>query len=88
VAVDAGCAAHRLRQVLGADRVDAADPDAGAHQRHQIGPHVVPQRPIQRAARGQRRDAVAEQHLGAVDVADPGEHRLVHQQRGDRDLRA
>ncbi len=29
-------------------------------------------------------DAVPEQQLGAVDVADAGEHALVHQQCGDR----
>ena len=32
----------------------------------------------------QRVDPVPEQHLGAVDVADAGEHRLVHQQVADR----
>ena len=38
----------------------------------------------QRVAGPQRVDPVPEQHLGAVDVADTGEHRLVHQQRADR----
>ena len=46
-----------------------------------IRPHSVA---VDRAAGPERRDAVPEQQLGAVDVADAGEHRLVHQQRADR----
>ena len=38
----------------------------------------------QRVAGAQRVDAVPEEHLGAVDVADAGQHLLVHQQVADR----
>ena len=42
----------------------------------------------QGAARPQRVHAVPEQHLGAVDVADPGDHLLVEQQVADGPLAA
>ena len=47
-------------------------------------PHRLELAAAQGVARAQRVDPVPEQHLGAVDVADAGEHLLVHQQRADR----
>ena len=47
--------------------------------------HSGAQRDSSSVAPGQVRvDAVAEQDLGPVHVADAGDHRLVHQQPGDR----
>ena len=75
---------HRLGQVLGPDRVDATGAHALGHELDQVGPHRAPLADAQRVAGAQRVDAVPEEHLGAVDVADAGQHLLVHQQVADR----
>ena len=59
-----------------------------AQQRRTGRPRCVPL--VVGRPRGPRRngsDPVPEQHLGAVHVADPGQHVLGHQQRADRHLR-
>ena len=72
----------------------APGPGLGRAHVHGVDPPgadaVVPSAPPGRArstrmaaaacSRAQRVEPVPEQHLGAVDVADAGEHRLVHQQ--------
>jgi hypothetical protein len=62
---------------------DPAHPHTRPHERDQVGPHPRPELGIHAAARPERRDAVPEQQLGPIDVADAGEHRLVHEQRTD-----
>ena len=62
--------------------------DAERQQVDEVGPDRVPGGALDLA--GPRRngvDAVPEEHLAAVDVADAGEHRLVHEQLGDRSCR-
>ena len=71
-------------ELLDGDRVDPAHPHRRAHQHDQVGPHRV-EHVAGQLVRGEHRvDAVPEQHFGAEDVADACEHRLIHQQRGDR----
>ena len=85
VVVHARRPAHRLGRVLGPHGVDPA----GAHA---LVPSARPGRPTSRRnwltrsvlPGPQRVDPVPEQHLGAVDVADACQHRLVHQQVTDR----
>ena len=78
-------AAPRVRRRAGAGRCRCgrgATPSAISTTRSF---HICSNVPApQRAPRPQRVDAVPEQHLGAVDVADAGQHRLVHQQRRRR----
>ena len=57
---------------------------AGPHQGHQVGHSASHSSRLTVAARPVRVDAGPEQHLGPIDVADPGEHGLVHQQQADR----
>jgi hypothetical protein len=72
------------RIVLLLDRVDPAAPNAVLHQGHQIGPQRVPLLAGQRRSGQLRVEAMPEQGLRPVDVADPGHDRLVHEQRGQR----
>ena len=65
------------------DGDDAPGRDAERHQPHEVVPDQPPGGPLEQPALGERRQPVPEEHLGAVDVADPGEHRLVHEQLGD-----
>src|SRR5688572_2041834 len=67
-----------------AGRDDPAHPDPGAHEGDEVGPHPPPHQVVHRPAGAERGHPVPEQQFGAVDVADPGEHGLVHQQRTDR----
>src|SRR5690606_3102384 len=83
VVVDARRAAHGLGGVLGADGVDAVVPDALAHQDHQVVPDRVPLGAGEVLAGPVGVDAVPEEHLGAVDVADARDGLLVHEERGD-----
>src|SRR5699024_9426688 len=61
--------------------------DAGLDADRQQAAPVVPQLPqllLAQVDGGRVRvDAGAEEHLCPVDVADPGDHRLVHAQRAD-----
>ncbi len=79
----AGRAAHGLGEVLGADGVDPVVPHPFAHQLLQVRPEGVPLGAGEVAARAVRVDAVAEEDLGPVDVADARDDLLVHQQGGD-----
>jgi hypothetical protein len=84
VVVHAGWAAHRLGGVLGADGVDAVVADALAHELGEVGPEGVPLGGRDVPAGAVRVDAVPEEDLGAVDVADARDDLLVHEQGGDR----
>ncbi|BDH53427.1 hypothetical protein MTP02_44380 [Streptomyces albus] len=86
--VDAGRAAHRLGGVLGADRVDPVVAHAFAHQRGEVVPEGVPGGAREAVAGGVRVDAVPEEDLGPVDVADARDHLLVHEQGGHGGARA
>ena len=84
VVVARGGAAHRLGRVLGRGRCRSG---RCARRRPSARPGRPTSRATGRAAAccpGAAGHAVPEQHLGAVDVADAGEHRLVHQQAADR----
>ncbi len=70
--------------MLGTDGVDPARVDAVVHQGDQVGPDRVPLRAGEVTPGPVRADAEPEEHLGAVHVADAGQHLLVHQQCGDR----
>src|SRR5690606_29919534 len=74
---------HSLRLVLGIDGVDASHLHAEAHQLDEVVPDRLPLAAFQQAALHERVDTVAEEHLGPVDVADPGQDRLVHEQRSN-----
>src|SRR3954464_11650508 len=84
VVVPARRTAHRLGRVLGPDGVDPAGPPPLVHEPDEVVPHPLPLADAQRAAGSVGVDPVPEEQLGAVDVADPCEHGLVHQQPGDR----
>ena len=74
------------RPILRPGGDDAAGPHAARsnpHRSAQIASHS-PRRPQPALPVGV--DPVPEQHLGAVDVADPGHHVLGHQQGADRHL--
>src|ERR1700722_2183430 len=61
------------------DDLSATQPDF--HQLHEVGPRRGELRFTDRPAGPIRVDAMTEKQLGAVDVADAGDDRLVHQQR-------
>ena len=82
--VDPARPARRALPVVGQGRDDAARADAGAQQHDEVVPDGVEDRRVVVAARPERVEPLAEQHLGAVDVADARDDRLVHQQGGDR----
>ncbi len=50
----------------------------------EVGPDPLPRRAFELGAEGERVGAVPVQHFTAIDVADPGQHRLIHQQLGNR----
>src|SRR5215203_2237615 len=58
------------------DGDDPAGRDAEGHQPLEVVPDEPPRRPAQLLSRGVGGEAVPEEHLRAVDVADAGEHRL------------
>src|SRR4051812_35364709 len=81
VVVDPRIPPHRPGLVLRPDGVDPARLDAVLHQVDEVTPDSVPAPTRDLHTRCQRVEAGTEQRLRTVDVADAGEHRLVHQQR-------
>jgi len=73
--------------VLGRHRDDLAATQTDLHQVHQIGPHPVELCLTDCPAGPVGINAVAEQQLAAVDVANAGDDALVHQQRPDGSAR-
>ena len=55
-----------------------------SHQRAKVTPHGVPLRRGDATALAVRVHASAEKQLRAIDVADSGDHRLVHEQSAYR----
>ena len=70
--------------ILGADHDDPAATHPDLHQVDQIGPGGLELLLVDIPPGSVGIDAVAEQQFAAVDVADPGQHRLIHQQGTDR----
>jgi hypothetical protein len=75
----------RDADLLRVDRDDAPLLHPAPQPRDERRPHRVPRRTVDVARRDVGVQAVHEQDLGAVDVADPGEHRLVHERASDAD---
>ncbi len=73
LARSAACA-HRI--VLRAHGIDPATTHSVAHQRDEVRPQLLPLIGVQLTARLKWIKLVAEQHLGAVDVADPDRYRI------------
>ena len=67
---------------------DRAGAGAVGHEPHQIVPDELPGRPLERAPGLERVQPVPPEQLAPIDVADAGEHRLVHEQLGDGLARA
>src|SRR5439155_19180243 len=84
VAVLPGRAAHRLREMFVANRVDPAFADGIPHQRDQVVPDGRPLWTFERSPRQQRVDVVAEQDFGSVHVAYARDDGLIEQQTADR----
>jgi hypothetical protein len=72
------------RLVLGAQRLDVPLLDTAVHEVDQVGPQVVPYAAREPTPRCGRVEPLPVQDLGAVDVADASEYRLVHQQGRQR----
>ena len=70
--------------VLGPHDDDRPAAEADLHQLDKVGPHRVEFGLADVYARPVRIDAMPVEQLVAVHIADPGDHRLIHQQRTDR----
>jgi len=69
--------------MLGTNRIDAPALGALRHQDNQVFPHRVELTATQLLPGAIRRDVVAKQNFGAIDVAHSGKHSLIHQKRPD-----
>ncbi len=87
VVVLAWIASHRFWLVFGSHGVNPISLDADGHEINEVIPHRLPANPRNPTSNCHRCDVVPEQHFGSVHIPDTGEHRLVHQQRGDRNRR-
>jgi hypothetical protein len=84
VVVLAGRPPHGLWRVPAPDGVDPVRPDTLGHELDEVGPDRLELAAPERPPRPQWVDALAEEDLRAVDVADPGDDLLVEEQLSDR----